>query len=64
MKNDISLKYCFGKWAILGLFFVFFGIFKQTIQIFEHIIVLYSNSQPADYESPRLTARPRLPPIF
>ena len=59
------------KWANPGLFFVYFRLFKQTLQLLQQINVKKcpssirhrdSNSQPSDYESPPLTTRPKLPP--
>ena len=61
----------FKKWANPGLFFVYFHLFKQTLQFLQQINVKKcpssirrqdSNSQPSDFESPPLTTRPRLPP--
>ena len=51
--------------------FVYFRLFKQTLQFLQQINVKKcpssirrwdSNSQPCDYESPPLTTRPGLPP--
>ena len=55
-----------------GLFFVYFCLFKQTLQFLQQINVKKcpssirhrdSNQQPPDYESPPLTTRPGLPPF-
>ena len=72
--NSILFSLClFFKWTIFGLFLFIFGLFKQTTQILQQINVKKcpssircqdSNSQPSDYESPPLTTRPGLPPIF
>ena len=57
------------EWAIPGLFFVYFRLFKQTLQFSQQINVKKcsssiqcwdSNSQPSDYETPPLTTRPGL----
>ena len=59
------------KCAILGLFFVYFRLFKQTLQFLQQINVKKyqssiqfwdSNSRPSENESPSLTTRPGLPP--
>ena len=56
-----------------SLFFVYFCLFKQTIQFLQQINVKKcpssirhwdSNLQPSDYESPPLTTRPVLPVIM
>ena len=56
----------------LGLFFVYFWSFQTNISIFTANIFENCpfsircqdlNSRPSDYESPRLTARPGLPPM-
>ena len=58
------------KWAILGLFFVYFCLFKQTWQFLQQIYMNFlwpssiwrqhSNPQPLN-ESPLVTTRPGLP---
>ena len=64
----------FFKWANPGLFFVFFGRFKQTLQIFttnkyEKMISQSSiqhwdsNSRTLNHESSPITTRPGLPPL-
>ena len=62
----------FLKMAQLWPLFVYFCLFKQTLQFLKQINVKKcptniqrrnSNSQPSDYESPPLTTRPGLPPI-
>ena len=61
----------FFKWAILGLFFVYFWSFQTINTNLQQINVKKcpssircrdSNSQPSDYESPPLTTKPGLPP--
>ena len=63
----------FKKMANPGLFFVYFRLFKQTLQLLQQINVKKcpssiwhqdSNSQPPDYESPPLTTIPGLPPNY
>ena len=55
------------KWAILGLFFVYFYIFKQTLQFLQQINVKNVhpvhdlNPRPLEHESPPITTRPWLP---
>ena len=58
-------------WANPGLFFIYFRLFNQTIQILHQINVNKcpssiwrwdSNSQPSVYKSPPSTTRPGLPP--
>ena len=67
----LPLTYFF-KWANLGLFFIYFHHFKQTLQFLQQINVKKCpssigrrelNSQPSDYKSPPLTTRPGLPPL-
>ena len=62
----------FFKWAILGLYSIYFRLFIETIQILQQINVKKcpssiqcwdSNSQPSDFESPPLTTKPGLPPL-
>ena len=62
----------FKKWANPGLFFVYFRLFKQTLQFFttnkcekcpSSIWCRDSNPQPSEYESPPITTRPGLPPF-
>ena len=59
----------FLKRANPGLFFIYFCLFKQTLQFLQQInmkkcpsSVWYwdSNSQPLEHESPPITTRPRL----
>ena len=58
------------KIAILGLFLVYFRLFKQTLQqIYVKICpssIRYwdSNPQPSGHEPPPITTRPGLPPKF
>ena len=61
----------FLKFAILGLYFVYFRLFKQTIlttNICEKMLWPCSirqwdlNPRPSEYESPPITTRPGLPP--
>ena len=63
--RDLIVKKC----ANLGLFFVYFRLFKTNIAILttnkcEKMSRIWRwdwNSQPSDYKSPPLTARPGLP---
>ena len=66
-------QFIFFKWAILGLFFVYFRLFKQRLQFLQQIYVkkrpssmwcLDSNSWPSEQESPPITTKPGLPPII
>ena len=66
MEHFIGPYHCFLKWANPGLFFVYFHLFKQTLQFSQQINVKKcpssiqswdSNSQPYDYESPHLTVK-------
>ena len=61
------------KWANPGLFFIYFHFFKNTLQVLQQINVKIcpssilcqdSNSQPLERESPPMTTRPGLPPLF
>ena len=70
-RKQKAIMISFLKWAILGLFFIYFGLPKQATQILQQINVKKcpssilcrdSNSQTSDYESPPLTTRQGLPP--
>ena len=59
------------KWAILGLIFVYFRLFKHTWQFLNKLCDFLcpfsiqhwdSNSVPSEHKSPPLTTRPGLPP--
>ena len=59
------------KWANPDLFFIYFRLFKHTLQFLQQINVKKcpssirfrdSNSQPMEHESPPITTRPGLPP--
>ena len=61
----------FKKWAIPGLSFIYFRLFKQTLQFLYQINVKnvhpeysgwYSNPCPLEHESPPITTRLGLPP--
>ena len=61
------------KWANPGLFFIYFRLFKRTLQFWQQINVKKCpssiwrqdlDSQPSGYNSPPLTTRPGLPPII
>ena len=58
----------FFKWAKLWPLFVYFRLFRQTLQqinvkkFLSSIWRWESNSQPSDYESTPLTTRPGLSP--
>ena len=61
----------FKKWANPGLFFIYFCLFKHTLQFLQQINVKKcpssmwwrdSNSRPLEHESPPITTRPGLPP--
>ena len=56
------------KWPILGLFFVYFRLFKQTLQFLINVKNVQSsmrckdsNSRPLVHESPHVTTRPERP---
>ena len=66
LSLDIFLTYCFFKWAIPGLFFIYFRLFKQTLQFMQQIYLKKmlcpssiqrrdSNSWPSEHESPTIT---------
>ena len=66
-RNLLFLK----KWVILGLFFAYFRLFKQTLQFLQQINVKQcpsniqcwdSNSHTLEHESRPITTRPGLPP--
>ena len=59
----------FFKWAISGLFFICFCLFKQTYQVLLQINVKKCpsriqcwdlNPQPSEHKSPLITTRPAL----
>ena len=60
----------FFKWAIPGLFFIYFCLFKQTLQFLQQIYVEKCYVHPVygagirtyEHESPPITTRPGLPP--
>ena len=56
----------FLKWAIPYLFFIYFSLFKQILQIMKKcpssIRCWDLNPRPLEHESPPITTRPRLPP--
>ena len=62
----------FFKWANPGLFFIYFRVFKHTLQIFttntnvkkcpSTMRCRDSNSGPLEHELPPITTRPGLPP--
>ena len=65
----------FFKWAIPGLFFIYFRLFKQTIHFFTTNICGKMlcpskiwrrdlNPQPSEHEPPPITTRPGLPPLI
>ena len=72
--NDRKLQ-CFNlfkKWAIPGLFFIYFRLFVHKLQILQQINVKKcpsskqcrdSNSRPLEYESPPITTTPGLQPL-
>ena len=60
----------FKKWDNRGLFFIYFRLFKHTLQFLQQINVKKcpftmrdSNSRTLAHESPPLTTRPWLPPL-
>ena len=61
---------CFVKWAILGVFSIYFRPFKQTLQFLQQIYVkIFMTIQytaqplePLEHKSPPITTRPGLPP--
>ena len=71
--HSLHLNFFF-KWAILSIFFVYFRLFKQTLQFLQQIYVKkrnvhpvsiwhrYLNPRPLEYKSPPLTTR--LPPFI
>ena len=66
IKVGISLLVLFFKWAILGVFFIYFRLFKQinvnkcpsSKQCWD------LNPRPLEHESPPMITRPGLPPIL
>ena len=71
MKMRKFEKGFFKKWANPGLFFVYFRLFKQTIQFLQQInvknvhpvyIARIRTHIPLEHESPPITTRLRLPP--
>ena len=65
--------FLFENWAMPGLFFIYFRLFKQTLQFLQQIyvkipssnVVMELNPQPSDYEFPPLTTGPvPLPPTY
>ena len=67
--RKVSLQWKFFKWAIPGLFFIYFCLFKQTLHLLQQIYVgkcassiphWDSNPQPSEPEFPPITTRPGL----
>ena len=65
--RNVVLKVCLKKWANPGLFFIYFRLFKHTLQFLQQINVKKcpssirywdSNPWPFGHESPPITTRP------
>ena len=70
-QRQIKRVISFFEWDILGVFFVYFGLFKQTLQFLQQINMkncpssiryLDSSSQRLECQSPPITTRSGLPP--
>ena len=71
-EHKVHLIIVFLKWANRGLFFIYFCLFKHTLQFSQQINVKKCpsskwcqdlNSQPLEHESPLTTPRPWFPTI-